>query len=220
MRFTDNPEITAANMDASDILAGTEVSAGADRKFTLSGLATWALSIFNGLTLAGAAQTVKAAIDSLASRLTTVEAGTNTISKYALETYSGTSLGGAAQSVKSAIDSLFASGSSTFTFSLGGWNISTPIVKRGRVVEWTIGSGGTAFASFTPGSTVGTIPAGYRPSTMIIGSGFCRTEAGWTAVTMAPIQFVITSDGVIKAYGNQAAIRACSYLWFTIVWSL
>lgn len=142
------------------------------------------------------------------------------LAKWILETYTGTSLGGAAQSVKSAVDSLFAGSSSTFTFSLGGWTISTPIVKRGRVVEWTIGSGGTTFASFVPGSTVGTIPAGYRPSTMVIGSGFCRTEAGWTAVTMAPIQFVITSDGDIKAYGNQAAIRACSYLWFTVVWSL
>ena len=65
MRFSDNVEMTAANMAGTDILAGTDVSANADKKFSLAGLGDWFLNRFNGLSLAGADQSVKSAIDSL-----------------------------------------------------------------------------------------------------------------------------------------------------------
>lgn len=41
MRFSDNSELTAANMASSDILVGTDVSTGDDKKFTLDGLGDW-----------------------------------------------------------------------------------------------------------------------------------------------------------------------------------
>lgn len=63
MRFTDNSELTTANMDSSDILAGTDVSSGNDKKFTLSGLATWFIESFTGSTLAGSSQSVQSAIN-------------------------------------------------------------------------------------------------------------------------------------------------------------
>ncbi len=69
MRFTDNAELTSANMANADILAGTDVSASTDKKFTLSGLADWFLNRFTGLSLAGKNQSVKAAIDELNSTI-------------------------------------------------------------------------------------------------------------------------------------------------------
>lgn len=65
MRFSDNVELTAANMAGDDILAGTDVSVNADKKFALSGLADWFLNRFTGLSLAGSNQSVKSAVDSL-----------------------------------------------------------------------------------------------------------------------------------------------------------
>lgn len=70
MRFTDNASITTANMAQDDILAGTDVSAGTDKKFTLANLASWILDKFTGLTLGGIAQSVKAAIDEVSSKAT------------------------------------------------------------------------------------------------------------------------------------------------------
>lgn len=69
MRFTDNAELTAANMTNTDILAGTDVSAQTDKKFSLAGLADWFLNRFAGLSLAGQNQSVKAALDGLNSNL-------------------------------------------------------------------------------------------------------------------------------------------------------
>lgn len=69
MRFTDNASITSANMASDDILAGTDVSASADKKFSLANIADWLLNKFNGLSLAGSQQTVKSALDSLNSNL-------------------------------------------------------------------------------------------------------------------------------------------------------
>lgn len=66
MRFTDNASISASAMDDADILAGTDVSDSSDKKFTLGNLGAWFLSTYAGQTLAGAAQTVKAAIDKYA----------------------------------------------------------------------------------------------------------------------------------------------------------
>lgn len=66
MRFTDNASISTSAMDDADILAGTDVSDGVDKKFTLGNLGAWFLSTYVGQTLAGAAQTVKAAIDKYA----------------------------------------------------------------------------------------------------------------------------------------------------------
>lgn len=71
MRFTDNSELNYANMDGSDILAGTDVSADSDRKFTLTGLGTWLLTSFADLTLGGSAQTVQAALASLTDNTST-----------------------------------------------------------------------------------------------------------------------------------------------------
>ena len=65
MRFSDNVELTAANMADTDILAGTDVSVDGDRKFSLAGLGDWFLNRFTGLSLAGANQSVKSAIDGL-----------------------------------------------------------------------------------------------------------------------------------------------------------
>lgn len=70
MRFTDNAAITTDNMATDDILAGTDVSASADKKFSLANLANWFLNKFTGLSLAGSQQTVKSALDSLNSNLT------------------------------------------------------------------------------------------------------------------------------------------------------
>lgn len=67
MRFSDNVELTAANMAGTDILAGTDVSADADKKFSLAGLGDWFVSRYNGQTLAGSSQSVKSAIDGLNS---------------------------------------------------------------------------------------------------------------------------------------------------------
>lgn len=67
MRFTDNAELTAANMTNTDILAGTDVSEQTDKKFSLAGLADWFLNRFTGLSLAGNNQSVKAALDGLNS---------------------------------------------------------------------------------------------------------------------------------------------------------
>lgn len=69
MRFTDNAAITTDNMATDDILAGTDVSASADKKFSLANLANWFLNKFTGLSLAGSQQTVKSALDSLNSNL-------------------------------------------------------------------------------------------------------------------------------------------------------
>lgn len=69
MRFTDNAELTAANMTDTDILAGTDVSAQTDKKFSLAGLADWFLNRFTGLSLAGQNQSVKAALDGLNSTM-------------------------------------------------------------------------------------------------------------------------------------------------------
>ena len=64
MRFTDNMSIATATMDESDIMAGTDVSSGIDKKFTLGNLADYFLETHE-LTLSGEAQTVKHAIDSI-----------------------------------------------------------------------------------------------------------------------------------------------------------
>lgn len=63
MRFTDNAELTAPNMENADILAGTDVSADTDKKFTLEGLAKWIVEYYDGSSLAGNEQTLKDAID-------------------------------------------------------------------------------------------------------------------------------------------------------------
>lgn len=76
MRFTDNASITSANMANDDILAGTDVSASADKKFSLANIADWLLNKFNGLSLAGSQQTVKSALDSLNSNITNLSSGT------------------------------------------------------------------------------------------------------------------------------------------------
>jgi len=65
MRFTDNQSLDTASMANLDILAGTDVSSGTDKKFTLANLASWFLGQFNGLSLGGSARTVKTAIDAL-----------------------------------------------------------------------------------------------------------------------------------------------------------
>ena len=64
MRFTDNMSIATATMDESDIMAGTDVSTGIDKKFTLGNLADYFLETHE-LTLSGEAQTVKDAIDNI-----------------------------------------------------------------------------------------------------------------------------------------------------------
>lgn len=75
MRFTDNAAITTDNMATDDILAGTDVSASADKKFSLANLANWFLNKFTGLSLAGSQQTVKSALDSLNSNLMHLDLG-------------------------------------------------------------------------------------------------------------------------------------------------
>lgn len=64
MRFTDNMSIATATMDESDIMAGTDVSTGIDKKFTLGNLADYFLETHE-LTLSGESQTVKQAIDNI-----------------------------------------------------------------------------------------------------------------------------------------------------------
>lgn len=64
MRFTDNMSIATATMDESDIMAGTDVSSGIDKKFTLGNLADYFLETHE-LSLSGEEQTVKHAIDSI-----------------------------------------------------------------------------------------------------------------------------------------------------------
>ena len=64
MRFTDNMSIATATMDESDIMAGTDVSSGIDKKFTLGNLADYFLETHE-LTLSGETQTVKHAIDNI-----------------------------------------------------------------------------------------------------------------------------------------------------------
>ena len=76
MRFSNKTELTAANMAASDILAGTDVSSGDDKKFTLSGLADWFLTRNTALSMAGQNQSVQTAIDSINTRLIVVESAT------------------------------------------------------------------------------------------------------------------------------------------------
>lgn len=53
-------------MADADILAGSDVSTSNDKKFTLANLGAWFLSTYAGQMLAGAAQSVKAAIDKYA----------------------------------------------------------------------------------------------------------------------------------------------------------
>lgn len=64
MRFTDNMSIATATMDESDIMAGTDVSSGIDKKFTLGNLADYFLETHE-LSLNGTNQTVKQAIDDI-----------------------------------------------------------------------------------------------------------------------------------------------------------
>lgn len=64
MRFTDNMSIATATMDESDIMAGTDVSSGIDKKFTLGNLADYFLETHE-LSLNGTNQTVKHAIDDI-----------------------------------------------------------------------------------------------------------------------------------------------------------
>lgn len=75
MRFTDNSELTAANMAGSDILAGTDVSTATDKKFTLSGLAKWFIETYTGSTIGGSAQSVKAAVDKAIPKPTSATTG-------------------------------------------------------------------------------------------------------------------------------------------------
>jgi hypothetical protein len=65
MRFTDNASIESSAMMTDDILAGTDVSEGADKKFTLANLGAWFLENFNG-TIGGKSQSVLNAIESKA----------------------------------------------------------------------------------------------------------------------------------------------------------
>ena len=211
MKFTDNPEITAANMDASDILAGTEVSAGADRKFTLSGLATWMLTTFTA-SFGGVTRSVKSALDNVASRLGVVENGTNAISKHAVETYTGAQLAGSYQTVKDAINGIVATSSASFSLSMGGYSATAYAFKRGGNVEITFpDGGGTTFASFTNGGQVGTLPTGYRPSHAINVAGVARKN--WDV--LYPIVVRIASTGEIYVNGKQADIRTCNYIMVT-----
>ena len=65
MRFTDNASIESSAMMTDDILAGTDVSEGTDKKFTLANLGAWFLENFNG-TIGGKSQSVLNAIESKA----------------------------------------------------------------------------------------------------------------------------------------------------------
>lgn len=65
MRFSDNVELTAVNMAGDDILAGTDVSVNADKKFALSGLADWFLNRFTGLSYDGGTKSVKEAFEAV-----------------------------------------------------------------------------------------------------------------------------------------------------------
>lgn len=87
MRFTDNASIATDTMVNDDILAGTDVSTGNDRKFTLANLAAWLLNKFTGLSLAGSNQTVKAALDSLNSNLNGVKIVTSSIAANSSKTF-------------------------------------------------------------------------------------------------------------------------------------
>lgn len=82
MRFSDNVELTAANMADADILAGTDVSADADKKFSLAGLGEWFLNRYNGQTLAGASQSVKSAIDGIETDIGTLSFSGQTLYNY------------------------------------------------------------------------------------------------------------------------------------------
>ena len=84
MRFTDNASIATDTMVNDDILAGTDVSTGNDRKFTLANLAAWLLNKFTGLSLAGSNQTVKSALDSLNSNTVNTTFASSDTSKYTL----------------------------------------------------------------------------------------------------------------------------------------
>lgn len=213
MKFTDNPEITAANMAASDILAGTDTSAAADRKFTLSGLATWMLTTFTA-SFGGVTRSVKSALDNIASRLGVVENGTNAISKHAVETYTGAQLAGSYQTVKSAINGLVATSSASLNLSMGGYSATAYAFKRASgAVELTFPDGsGATFASYTNGMQVGTLPAGYRPSHSISCAGVARKN--WDA--LYPVIIRVASDGSIYVNGKQADIRQCNYIMSTV----
>lgn len=213
MKFTDNPEITAANMAASDILAGTDISNGpaADRKFTLSGLATWMLTTFTA-SFGGVTRSVKSALDNVVSRLGVVENGTNAISKHAVETYTGAQLAGSYQTVKDAINGIVAASSTSLSLSMGGYSATAYVFKRGGNVEMTFpDGGGTTFASFTNGGQVGTLPAGYRPSHSIYATGVARRN--WDA--LFPVIVRMTPEGAIYVNGKQTDIRTCNYIMVT-----
>ena len=136
MRFTDNASIATDTMVNDDILAGTDVSTGNDRKFTLANLAAWLLNKFNGLSLAGSNQTVKSALDSLNSNTYSLLIGTAITSGADLDAY--TTAGN------------FYSASSTITNSLSnapfngyGFKMHVEYINSNGTILQTIASGHT-----------------------------------------------------------------------------
>lgn len=69
MRFADNPAMSASGVATNDILVGTDVSDGTDKKITFSNLGKWIISTYAGETIAGDQQPVKFAVDDLKTQV-------------------------------------------------------------------------------------------------------------------------------------------------------
>lgn len=85
--------------------------------------------------------------------------------------------------------------------------------RRGNTVNIVCtGGAGSAFSNFTSGVQIGTLPAGFRPSTSMVFAGFARTSGAWASATYYPIILGVGTNGAVDLRGNQTNIRTCTYL--------
>lgn len=70
----------------------------------------------------------------------------------------------------------------------------------------------SGFTGFTSGTTVATLPVGYRPTTARYGTIIARDNGVWASANYAHIVVNVNSDGTVKLYGNETSIRAMKYI--------
>ena len=104
---------------------------------------------------------------------------------------------------------------SSVRFTIGTYTIDIPLYKRNGVVEF----GGapapdSAISSLTSGTTIGTLPEGFRPKHMLYGPINSRNNGVWASATYYNITMQIATNGAVKLFGNTTALQSSKYINF------
>lgn len=208
MSTTTISELPALTPASGTVVYGENSSQSG--KIDVDAVSNYALTSYNGATLAGSAQTPKAAIDGLNTKIGSTTMGTT-----------ATTITGAIAEHESDISTLNGNSAASLTLSYAGVTQSVSAYKRGMIVEIPVNItvSGSTFSTATGYDLICTIPSGYRPALTVDCPVFARGVGSWATATYYPANIRIGSNGEMYVLGNATNLQNCSALTGTVIFS-